>query len=314
MIKKTLYFGNPAYLSLRMGQMVIKLPEVESNELLPEIMKKQAEITKPIEDIGVVVLDNRRITITQGLLEALLENNCAVITCDNHSLPVGLMLPLYGNSTQNERFRYQLDASQPLRKQLWQQTIKAKIENQAAVLSACSGMPIKNMKRWADDVRSGDPNNVEGHAAAYYWRYFFNNITGLENFTRNREGMAPNNLLNYGYAILRAVVARALVTSGLLPTLGIHHHNRYNAYCLADDIMEPYRPYVDELVFAIVKEQGVDNLQLTTTLKAQLLSIPTLDVVIGGKRSPLMVAATQTTASLYKCFSGELRRIAYPVR
>ena len=314
MIKKTLYFGNPAYLSLRMGQMVIKLPEVESNELLPEIMKKQAEITKPIEDIGVVVLDNRRITITQGLLEALLENNCAVITCDNHSLPVGLMLPLYGNSTQDERFRYQLDASQPLRKQLWQQTIKAKIENQAAVLSACSGMPIKNMKRWADDVRSGDPDNVEGHAAAYYWRYFFNNITGLENFTRNREGMAPNNLLNYGYAILRAVVARALVTSGLLPTLGIHHHNRYNAYCLADDIMEPYRPYVDELVFAIVKEQGVDNLQLTTTLKAQLLSIPTLDVVIGGKRSPLMVAATQTTASLYKCFSGELRRIAYPVR
>lgn len=314
MIKKTLYFGNPAYLSLRMGQMVIKLPEVESNELLPEIMKKQAEITKPIEDIGVVVLDNRRITITQGLLEALLENNCAVITCDNHSLPVGLMLPLYGNSTQNERFRYQLDASQPLRKQLWQQTIKAKIENQAAVLSACSGMPIKNMKRWADDVRSGDPDNVEGHAAAYYWRYFFNNITGLENFTRNREGMAPNNLLNYGYAILRAVVAQALVTSGLLPTLGIHHHNRYNAYCLADDIMEPYRPYVDELVFAIVKEQGVDNLQLTTTLKAQLLSIPTLDVVIGGKRSPLMVAATQTTASLYKCFSGELRRIAYPVR
>lgn len=314
MIKKTLYFGNPAYLSLRMGQMVIKLPEVESNELLPEIMKKQAEITKPIEDIGVVVLDNRRITITQGLLEALLENNCAVITCDNHSLPVGLMLPLYGNSTQNERFRYQLDASQPLRKQLWQQTIKAKIENQAAVLSACSGIPIKNMKRWADDVRSGDPDNVEGHAAAYYWRYFFNNIIGLENFTRNREGMAPNNLLNYGYAILRTVVARALVTSGLLPTLGIHHHNRYNAYCLADDIMEPYRPYVDELVFAIVKEQGVDNLQLTTTLKAQLLSIPTLDVVIGGKRSPLMVAATQTTASLYKCFSGELRRIAYPVR
>lgn len=306
MIKKTLYFGNPAYLSLRMGQMVIKLPEVESNELLPEIMKKQAEITKPIEDIGVVVLDNRRITITQGLLEALLENNCAVITCDNHSLPVGLMLPLYGNSTQNERFRYQLEASQPLRKQLWQQTIKAKIENQAAVLSACSGVPTKNMKRWADDVRSGDPDNVEGHAAAYYWRNFFSNITGLENFTRNREGMAPNNILNYGYAILRAIVARALVTSGMLPTLGIHHHNRYNAYCLADDIMEPYRPYVDELIFAIVKEQGGENLQLTPTLKARLLSIPTLDVVIGGKRSPLMVAATQTTASLYKCFSGEL--------
>ncbi len=314
MIKKTLYFGNPAYLSLRTGQMVIKLPEVESNDQLPEVMKKRAETTKPIEDIGVVVLDNRRITITQGLLEALLENNCAVITCDSHSLPVGLMLPLYGNSTQNERFRYQLEASLPLRKQLWQQTIKAKIENQAAVLSACSGTPVKNMKRWADDVRSGDPDNVEGHAAAYYWRNFFSTITGLEMFTRSREGMAPNNILNYGYAILRAVVARALIASGMLPTLGIHHHNRYNAYCLADDIMEPYRPYVDELVFAIVKDQGVENLQLTTTLKARLLSIPTLDVVIGGKRSPLMVAATQTTASLYKCFSGELRRIAYPVR
>ncbi len=314
MIKKTLYFGTPAYLSLRTGQMVIKLPEVESNDQLPEVMKKRAETTKPIEDIGVVVLDNRRITITQGLLEALLENNCAVITCDSHSLPVGLMLPLYGNSTQNERFRYQLEASLPLRKQLWQQTIKAKIENQAAVLSACSGTPVKNMKRWADDVRSGDPDNVEGHAAAYYWRNFFSTITGLEMFTRSREGMAPNNILNYGYAILRAVVARALIASGMLPTLGIHHHNRYNAYCLADDIMEPYRPYVDELVFAIVKDQGVENLQLTTTLKARLLSIPTLDVVIGGKRSPLMVAATQTTASLYKCFSGELRRIAYPVR
>ena len=314
MIKKTLYFGNPAYLSLRTGQMVIKLPEVESNDQLPEVMKKRAETTKPIEDISVVVLDNRRITITQGLLEALLENNCAVITCDSHSLPVGLMLPLYGNSTQNERFRYQLEASLPLRKQLWQQTIKAKIENQAAVLSACSGTPVKNMKRWADDVRSGDPDNVEGHAAAYYWRNFFSTITGLEMFTRSREGMAPNNILNYGYAILRAVVARALIASGMLPTLGIHHHNRYNAYCLADDIMEPYRPYVDEMVFAIVKDQGVENLQLTTTLKARLLSIPTLDVVIGGKRSPLMVAATQTTASLYKCFSGELRRIAYPVR
>lgn len=253
MIKKTLYFGNPAYLSLRTGQMVIKLPEVESNDQLPEVMKKRAETTKPIEDIGVVVLDNRRITITQGLLEALLENNCAVITCDSHSLPVGLMLPLYGNSTQNERFRYQLEASLPLRKQLWQQTIKAKIENQAAVLSACSGVPVKNMKRWADDVRSGDPDNVEGHAAAYYWRNFFSTITGLETFTRSREGMAPNNILNYGYAILRAVVARALVTSGMLPTLGIHHHNRYNAYCLADDIMEPYRPYVDELVFVRLK-------------------------------------------------------------
>lgn len=314
MIKKTLYFGNPAYLSLRMGQMVIKLPEVETVKDLPDVLKKQAEVTKPIEDIGVVVLDNRRITVTQGLLEALLETNCAVITCDSRSMPVGLMLPLYGNTTQNERFRCQLDSSLPLRKQLWQQTIKAKIANQAAVLSHCSGDLAKTMLRWADDVRSGDPDNIEGRSAAYYWKNFFSSVSGLETFTRDREGLPPNNLLNYGYAILRAVVARALVSSGMLPTLGIHHHNRYNAYCLADDIMEPYRPYVDELVFAIVGEYGADGLELTKEIKARLLSIPTIDVTIGDRRSPLMVAATQTTASLYKCFSGELRRIVYPVR
>ena len=157
MIKKTLYFGNPAYLSLRMGQMVIKLPEVESNPDLPERMKQESEVTKPIEDIGIVILDNKRITITQGLLEALLENNCAVITCDSHSMPVGLMLPLYGNSTQNERFREQLDSSLPLRKQLWQQTIKAKIDNQAAVLSLYTGVSTKVLERLSADVRSGDP-------------------------------------------------------------------------------------------------------------------------------------------------------------
>lgn len=312
MIKKTLYFGNPAYLSLRTGQMVIKLPEVERNNTLPETFKRQAEVTKPIEDIGVVVLDNKQITITQGLLEALLENNSSVITCDSKSMPVGLMLPLCGNSIQNERFRDQLEASVPLKKQLWQQTIKAKIENQAAVLSCCTGKEIGCMQAWANDVRSGDPDNLEGRAAAYYWKSLFADIDGLENFTRNRDGIQPNSLLNYGYAILRAIVARALVSSGMLPTLGIHHHNRYNAYCLADDIMEPYRPYVDEIVFNIVETYGAANIELTKDIKARLLSIPTTEVVIAGKRSPLMIAASQTTASLYRCFSGELRRIIYP--
>ena len=189
-----------------------------------------------------------------------------------------------------------------------------KISNQAAVLAACTGNNSLTMQRWIEDVRSGDPDNIEGRAAAYYWKNLFDRIDGLEDFTRGRDGDEPNNLLNYGYAILRAVVARALVSSGMLPTLGIHHHNRYNAYCLADDIMEPYRPYVDELVYSIVSEYGVNNLVLSRELKARLLTIPTLDVIIGGKCSPLMVAVTQTTASLYKCFTGELRRIAYPVR
>ena len=308
MIKKTLYFGNPVYLSLRNAQLVIKLPDIVKSESLPDGFKQQSEITKSIEDLGVVVLDNRQITITSGVLEALLGNNCAVITCDSKSMPVGLMLPLYGNTTQNERFRYQLDASVPLKKQLWQQTIKMKIDNQASVLQRCRGAGVKCMRVWANSVKSGDPENLEARAAAYYWKELF---VDVEEFTRGREGVPPNNLLNYGYAILRAVVARALVISGLLPTLGIHHHNRYNAYCLADDIMEPYRPYVDELVYDIVYN-GVDYKELNKELKIRLLEIPTIEVKIGGRRSPLMVAVSQTTASLYKCFTGELRHIAYP--
>ena len=165
------------------------------------------------------------------------------------------------------------------------------------------------MRVWAADVRSGDPDNLEARAAAYYWR---NILAGVEGFYRDRNGPPPNNLLNYGYAILRAVIARNLVASGLLPTLGIHHHNRYNAYCLADDIMEPYRPYVDHLVLQIMEEYD-DISELTRDLKAQLLQIPVQDVVVDGKRSPLMIAAGMTTASVAKCFCGESRQILYPV-
>lgn len=308
MIKKTLCFSNPIYLSLRNAQLVLHLPEVESNKTLPEAMKKEAERTIPIEDIGVVVLDNRRITITSGVMEALLENNCAVITCNQKSMPVGLLLPLCGNTTQNERFRSQLEASLPLQKQLWQQTIKQKILNQEHTLRINTDKETNCMRVWSNDVRSGDPDNLEARAAAYYWKNLF---TEYPNFVRDREGIPPNNLLNYGYAILRAIIARALVGSGLLPTLGIHHHNRYNAYCLADDIMEPYRPYVDQLVLDIIHNY-TEISDITREIKMQLLSIPILDVVINGKRSPLMIAVQQTTASLAKCFAGESKRISYP--
>ena len=308
MIKKTLCFSNPIYLSLRNAQLVLHIPEVENNKTLPEAIKQEAERTIPIEDIGVVVLDNRRITITSGAMEALLENNCAVITCNQKSMPVGLLLPLCGNTTQNERFRSQLEASLPLRKQLWQQTIKQKILNQEHVLRINTAQETNCMRVWSNDVRSGDPDNLEARAAAYYWRNVF---TTYPNFVRDREGTPPNNLLNYGYAILRAIIARALVGSGLLPTLGIHHHNRYNAYCLADDIMEPYRPYVDQLVLDII-QCNLEISDITRDLKMQLLGIPMLDVVINGKRSPLMIAAQQTTASLAKCFAGECKRISYP--
>ena len=308
MIKKTLCFSNPIYLSLRNAQLVLHLPEVESNKTLPEAIKREAERTIPIEDIGVVVLDNKRITITSGVMEALLENNCAVITCNQKSMPVGLLLPLCGNATQNERFRSQIDASLPLRKQLWQQTIKQKILNQEYVLRDNTDKETNCMRVWSNDVRSGDPDNLEARAAAYYWKKLFNDCL---NFVRDRDGSPPNNLLNYGYAILRAIIARSLVGSGLLPTLGIHHHNRYNAYCLADDIMEPYRPYVDQLVLDIIHNNNEIS-EITREIKLQLLSIPTLDVVINGKRSPLMIAAQQTSASLAKCFAGESKRISYP--
>lgn len=309
MIKKTLYFGNPAYLSLRNKQLVIKMSAVERSKNVADIIRAESIVTKPIEDLGVVVLDHQQITITQGLLEALLENNVALITCNSRSMPVGLQLPLYGNTIQNERFRSQLDASKPLQKQLWQQTMKAKIENQACVLRNNTETETRCMFVWAESLKSGDPTNMEARAAVYYWKNLF--LKECAGFIREREGMPPNNLLNYGYAILRAVIARSLVCSGLLPTLGIHHHNRYNAYCLADDIMEPYRPYVDELVLEIMRS-GIEYRELTTALKARLLNIPTLDVNINGKRSPLMIAATTTTASLVKCFSGEIRKIAYP--
>lgn len=308
MIKKTLCFSNPIYLSLRNAQLVLHIPEVENNKTLPEAIKKEAERTIPIEDIGVVILDNKRITLTSGVMEALLENNCAVITCNQKSMPVGLLLPLCGNTTQNERFRSQLEASLPLRKQLWQQTIKQKILNQEHVLRINTDKETNCMRIWSNDVRSGDPDNLEARAAAYYWKNVF---TNYPNFVRNREGTPPNNLLNYGYAILRAIIARALVGSGLLPTLGIHHHNRYNAYCLADDIMEPYRPYVDQLVLDTI-QCNLEISDITRDLKMQLLGIPMLDVVINGKRSPLMIAAQQTTASLARCFAGESKRISYP--
>ena len=302
MIKRTLHFSNPAYLSLRDQQLLIDLPHLR--ELVGE---KEAKKTVPIEDIGIVLLDHRQITITHAAIATLLANNAAVITCDTTHMPTGMLLPLDGSHTQTERFRYQIDASLPLKKQLWQQTVQIKILNQAAVLFE-RGVPCENMIYWARSVRSGDPDNYEGRAAAYYWKNVFPNKI---KFFRGREGDPPNNLLNYGYAILRAIVARGLVSSGLLPTLGIHHRNKYNAYCLADDIMEPYRPYVDKIVLNII-DKGENFLELGVEIKSQLLGIATVDVQFENHTSPLMVGLQRTTASLAKCYEGTLRKINYP--
>jgi CRISPR-associated protein Cas1 len=307
MIKRILYFGNPAYLSKKNEQLLVRLPEVEKNDTLPELFKKEAQATIPIEDIGIVILDDQRIIISQGLIESLLANNVALVTCDKTHHPTGLMLNLAGNNLQSAKFQAQLNAPAPLAKQLWQQTVKAKITNQALLLKRY-GKEAANMMKWVNDVKSGDAENMEARAASYYWKNIFPDI---QDFSREREGVPPNSLLNYTYAILRAIIARNLVGSGLLPTLGIHHHNQYNHYCLADDIMEPYRPFADSLVCEIVRH-GEDYTELSPSIKRQLLGIASVDVRFDGERSPLMNAAQRTTSSLAKCFEGKAKKVLYP--
>ncbi|MDP4284975.1 MAG: type II CRISPR-associated endonuclease Cas1 [Bacteroidota bacterium] len=296
MIKRTLYFGNPAYLKTANEQLVIEMHDTGETKSIP------------IEDIGIMILDHQQITITQAVLAKLLANNTALITCDNTHHPVGLQLCLDGHTLQSQKFKAQIGASAPLKKQLWQQTIISKIENQASLLKS-ERAENKYLLNLTSSVKSGDSSNTEAKAALYYWKHIFPDF--LE-FKRERFGLPPNNLLNYGYAILRALVARSLVASGLLPTLGIFHRNQYNAYCLADDVMEPYRPFADKVVCNIVRMNG-NFLEMTPSMKKELLSIPAMDVMIDGQKSPLMNAVQRTTASLSKCFEGDSRKLLYPV-
>lgn len=295
MIKRTLYFGNPAYLKTTNDQLVIEMAHTGETK------------STPIEDIGLLILDHQQITITQAALAKLLYHNSAVITCDHTHHPTGMLFNLDGNSLQSQKFRAQVEASAPLKKQLWQQTVVSKIVNQAALLQQ-ERAEHKQMLIYARDVKSGDSDNHEAKAAAYYWKRVFPDF--LE-FRRERYGPPPNNLLNYGYAVLRALVARALTSSGLLPTLGIHHRNQYNAYCLADDIMEPYRPFVDKTVCAIIRDNG-RFLEMTPSMKKVLLEIPAMDVMLDRQKSPLMNAVQRTTASLARCYEGKSRKILYP--
>ncbi len=293
MLKRTLYIGNPSYLKLKDEQLVVVYPEL-----------KEEKGRAAIEDIALLVLDHKRITISSPLLEKLMEHNVAVVVCSKAHLPNGLMLPLDGHSEMTQRWHCQIEASAPLKKQLWKQTVKAKIQNQKLLLDKYN-LPSDEMVNYHNQVQSGDTGNMEGKAANHYWKYLF------EDFRRDRYGDYPNNLLNFGYAILRSIVARALVSSGLLPALGLFHKNKYNSYCLADDIMEPYRPFVDALV--VEWYHSYPNFpELSKEAKAHLLQLPTLDTNIEGKQRPLLVAISTTTASLYKCFTGERRQISYP--
>ena len=294
MITRSIYIGNPAYLKLKDDQMYIMEPSSGA-------MKGKV----PVEDLGLLLLDHFQITISHQLIQKMMGNNVVIVSCDAHHLPHGIMLPLYGHTQHSDRVKGQMDASEPLKKQLWKQTVECKIENQKQVLIHL-GNYYEPMISYQNNVKSGDITNMEGIAAQHYWKY----LISLD-FLRQRFGEAPNSFFNFGYAVLRSIVARAIVETGLLPVLGIFHKNKYNPYCLADDLMEPYRPFVDLLVMDWLTKNP-DTEELSKEFKAHLLRIATTDVLIEGKRRPLMIAIKTTVTSLHKCYIGEKRVIAYP--
>ena len=290
MLKKSILLENKASLTTKNLQLVVKTETKES--------------TIPIEDIGYIVIDNPEIYLSIPALNLLIDNNTAVIICNTNHLPNGMFLNLNSHHIQQEIFKNQINATVPLKKQLWQQTIVEKIKNQGILLEKITSKK-NNFDFLASKVLSGDTTNMEGVAASFYWKSFFEH-----DFKRERFGDYPNNFLNYGYALLRAATARALSGSGLLNTLGIHHKSKYNAFALADDIMEPYRPIVDEKVFELMnhyKEQ-----ELNTQLKAELLQILTRTVYFKDEKSPLMVALQKTASSLQQCYMGDRKKIKYP--
>lgn len=293
MLKRTIYIGTPTSLKLKDNQLIIGDP-----------LTKAVKGSIPMEDMAVLVLDHYQITLSHQAMVLLQQHNVAIISCDQSHLPLGLMLPLNGHVTHSERVKLQINCSEPLKKQLWKQTVEAKIYQQKALLDKL-GKQSNSMINYFNNVKSGDTTNMEGIAAQYYWKQLF------ADFTRERYGDAPNNFLNFGYAILRSMVARALVSSGLNPTIGIFHRNKYNAYCLADDIMEPYRPYVDEMVLEWINKPFQPT-ELTIDSKAFLMTIATKDVVIDGLKRPLLIAISSTTSSFVKCLAGEQRLIRYP--
>ncbi|MBP6146852.1 MAG: type II CRISPR-associated endonuclease Cas1 [Flavobacterium sp.] len=295
MIKKTILVENKSAITTKNQQLVLK-SEVRESSI-------------PIEDIGFLVLDHPEIYLSIPAMNLIVENNTAIIICGSNHLPNGMFLNLNSHHIQQEIFKNQIEASVPLKKQLWQQTIVEKIRNQGELLAKIT--ENKNTFDFlASKVLSGDTSNMEGVAAQQYWKNFPLPNHEIDGIKRERYGDYPNNFLNYGYAILRAATARALSGSGLLNTLGIHHKNKYNAFALADDIMEPFRPIVDEKVFDIMKRY--QEQELNTAIKAELLQILTQTVYFKEEKSPLMVGLQKTASSLQQCFTGNRKKIKYP--
>lgn len=310
MIKQTLYFGNPAYLSLSNGQMIWRSPDHPKNTDLPSFLQKDTQKSFNIEDIGFIILDNSRITVTQGLMSALMTSNVILMICDNTHHPNGLALSINDNTLLTERHLKQVAASIPLKKNLWAQIICRKIQNQARALLLANDNTghYSYLLKMSKTVKSGDSTNREAFAASYYWPRLMPEIDG---FVRIREGFPPNNYFNYGYAILRAAMARSIVSTGLIPSIGIFHKSRYNSFCLADDLMEAFRPVVDSEIVKIIRKYG-ENSELSADIKKELLSIFTMDIRMGKELSPLMTACTRLARSLYNCFEGSSRKLLLP--
>jgi CRISPR-associated endonuclease cas1, NMENI subtype len=294
MLYRSIYIGNPAYLKLKDKQLKVTNPET-----------KEEKGSVPIEDIGLVMLDHYQITLSHQLIQELMKNNVILISCDERHLPLAGMLPFSGNTLFSERVKAQIEASEPLKKQLWKQTIECKILNQLKVLEQL-GKYATPMYEYLKNVKSGDTTNMEGIAAQHYWKHL---IEG--DFLRDRFGDGPNPFFNFGYGVLLSIIARALVDTGLLLVLGIFHRNKYNPYCLASDIMEPYRPIVDLLVMKWLQLHP-EKQSLDKESKTFLLQIATQDVNIEKLVRPLMVGVKMTASSLLKCYTGEKRQISYP--
>ncbi len=283
MIAQTIYVQSQCHLRTKLHQL--------------ELCKDDTVSTIPIEDIGILILDHPQISYTTTLVEKLLEHNVQLVYCDTKHMPHGMLTPLRGNQRQQQIHNVQLGASKPVKKKLWQHIVRAKIHNQMLALCARQ-KDFDALRGLTRTVQSGDTTNCEALAARLYWSRFFDIVP---NFKRSPQGVYPNSLLNYGYAILRAAVARALVSSGLLVTHGIHHHNKYNAFCLADDIMEPYRPFVDIIVYDTVQEYFGQDLDIPHIKKA-MLSVLTSNAVGNKEIHPLQIALSLTTASLVRYF------------
>jgi CRISPR-associated protein Cas1 len=295
MLNRAIVIESAGHLAIQNGQLLFKPREPEG----------QARIV-PSEDLGFLIIEHGAVTLTLQVLSRLTAHGVAIVICDDSHMPCAVVHPVDGHSTHAEVLRSQMAMAAPAAKRLWQQLIKAKIINQASVLASRKRDGVQQLERLAREVRSGDPNNREAVAAKIYWE----NLFFRQGFTRDPDGDGPNPLLNYGYAILRAAVARALTGSGLHCALGLHHRNRYNAFALADDVMEPYRPFVDSTVVQMAEISG--QTVLNKDSKRSLIAVLTADTLLDDQRRPLMNALSSTTASLARVMAGEGKALVLP--